>query len=99
MSGHYGVRSTIASVRCRTLSHRFLGSIKQMLAIRLYISALTFIFLLLVVTNRGVGILEAVVTTCAVLYLILDVRDDLRLVKVELRMLQALEQSLSKLLR
>ena len=70
-----------------------------MLAIRLYISALTFIFLLLVVASRGVGILEAIVTTCAVLYLILDVRDDLRLVKMELRMLQALEQSLSKLLQ
>ena len=70
-----------------------------MLAIRLYISALTFVFLLLVVTNRDLGILEAVVTTCAVLYLILDVRDDLRLVKAEFRMLQGLEQHLSKLLR
>jgi len=69
-----------------------------MLAIRLYISALTFIFLLVVVSNGRVGILEGVVTTCAVLYLILDVRDDLRLVKAEFRMLQALEQHLSKLL-
>ena len=69
-----------------------------MLAIRLYISALTIVFLLLVITNRGLGVLEAVVTTCAVLYLILDVRDDLRLVKTEFRMLQDLEQRLSALL-
>ena len=68
-----------------------------MLAIRLYISALTFIFLVLV-TSRGLGILEAVVITCAVLYLILDVRTDLKLLKLEFRILQELEQLLSALL-
>lgn len=70
-----------------------------MLAIRLYISALTLFFLIVVLANRGLGILEAVVVTCAILYLILDVRTDLQTLKSELGMLQDLEQNLSKLLR
>ena len=70
-----------------------------MLAIRLYISALAFIFLILVVTNRGLGILEAIVITSAILYLILDVRTELQMLKLEFRLLQDLEQRLSTLLR
>ncbi len=70
-----------------------------MLAIRLYISALTLFFLVVVLANRGLGILEGVVVTCAILYLILDVRTDLQTLKSELGMLQELEQNLSKLLR
>lgn len=70
-----------------------------MLAIRLYISALTLFFLVVVIANRGLGFLEAVVVTCAVLYLILDVRSDLQTLKSELVMLHDLEQHLSKLLR
>ena len=70
-----------------------------MLAIRLYISALTLIFLFLVVAYRGLGLLEGVVITCAVVYLILDVRIELRSLKDEFRLLQELEQHISKLLR
>ena len=70
-----------------------------MLAIRLYISALTLVFLFLVIANRGLGILEAVVITCALVYLILDVRNDLQLSKGEFRLLQDLEQRISELIR
>jgi len=70
-----------------------------MLAIRIYISALTLIFLGLVITYRGLGLLEAVVITCAVVYLILDVRIELQSLKDEFRLLQELEQYISKLLR
>jgi len=69
-----------------------------MLAIRLYISALTIFFLLLVMAHRGLGILEAVVVTCAILYLILDVRAELQELKSELSMLNDLEQHVSKVL-
>jgi len=68
-----------------------------MLAIRLYISALALFFLVLVVAYRGLGILEAIVITCAILYLILDVRSELYELKSELSMLQELEQYVSKL--
>ena len=70
-----------------------------MLAIRLYISALTLVFLLLVIALRGLGVLEAVVITCAIVYLILDVRTDLQMLKSEFRLLQELEQRISELLR
>ena len=69
-----------------------------MLAIRLYISALTLFFLIVVVANRGLGILEAIVITCAIVYLILDVRTELQELKSELIMLKDLEQHVSKLL-
>ena len=69
-----------------------------MLITRLYISALTLFFLILVIANRGLGILEAVVVTCAILYLILDVRAELQELKSELSMLRDLEQNVSKLL-
>ena len=70
-----------------------------MLPIRLYISALTVVFLSLVIANRGLGVLEGVVITCAILYLILDVRTDLQTLKVEFRLLQDLEQRISELRR
>ena len=70
-----------------------------MLAIRLFISVLTLLFLFLVVTNRSLGILEAVVITCALIYLILDARDELQTLKLELQCLQDLEQRISALLR
>ena len=69
-----------------------------MLAIRLYISVLTLFFLVVVIANRGLGILEGVVVTCAVLYLVLDVRSELQELKSELIMLEDLEQYVSKLL-
>jgi hypothetical protein len=70
-----------------------------MLAIRLYISALTLIFLFLVITHRGLGLLEGVVITCAVVYLILDVRTELQSLRLEFRLLQELEQYISELRR
>ena len=70
-----------------------------MLAIRLYISALTLIFLLLVIASRGVGLLEGVVITGALLFLILDVRTDLQSLKHEFRLLQDIEQRVSEFLR
>jgi len=70
-----------------------------MLAIRLYISALTLIFLVLVIASRGLGILEGVVITCAVVYLILDVRTDLKMLKGEFHLLQQLEEQISELRR
>lgn len=70
-----------------------------MLAIRLYISALTLIFLFLVIASRGLGLLEGIVITCALLFLILDVRTDLQSLKLEFRLLQELEQRISELLR
>jgi len=72
---------------------------KNMLAIRLYISALTLIFLFLVITHRGLGLLEGIVITCAVVYLILDVRTELQSLKLEFRLLQELEQYISELRR
>ena len=70
-----------------------------MLTIRIYISTLTLLFLSLVITTRGVGMLEAIVITSALVYLILDTRDDLRSRKVELQCLQDLEQRISAMLR
>lgn len=70
-----------------------------MLAIRLYISALTILFMALVLPNRGLGILEGVVITCALLYLILDLRADLQNRRNDLRQLQELEKRMSLLLR
>jgi hypothetical protein len=69
-----------------------------MLAIRLYTSALTLFFLIVVIAYRGLGLLEAVVVTCASVYLILDVRAELHELKSELSMLRELERHLSKLL-
>ena len=56
-----------------------------MLAIRTYISVLTILFLLLVIMNRGLAMLEAIVITCAVIYLILDTRDELQSRKIASR--------------
>lgn len=69
-----------------------------MLAIRLYISALTLFFLVVVLSYRGLGVLEGVVISCAVLYLILDARDELQETRSELSMLKDLEQHVTKLL-
>lgn len=69
-----------------------------MLAIRLFISALTLCFLGLVIAIRGLGVLEAIVVSCALVYLILDVRAELHELRSELSMLQDLEQRVSELL-
>jgi hypothetical protein len=48
--------------------------------------------------NRGFGTLEAIVITSALIYLILDARDELQRLKFEVRCLQDLEQRISVLL-
>ena len=68
------------------------------MAIRLYLSALTLVFLILAWTNRGVGVLEAIVVVSALVYLILDAREHLQRVKADLELLQRLEKKVSDLL-
>jgi hypothetical protein len=70
-----------------------------MLALRLYVCALTLLFLGVVISNRGLGILEAVAITCALFFLILDVRTDLHALKNELQLLKELEKQLASLLQ
>jgi hypothetical protein len=67
-------------------------------AIRLYLSALTLVFLFLAWTSRGVGVLEAIVVICALTYLILDTRERLQLIKEDLKTLEQLEKKVSALL-
>ena len=69
-----------------------------MLAIKLYVCALTITFLFLATMNRGVGMLEGVVITCSFVYLILDARADLKLRQADLRQLEGVEKYLSVLL-
>lgn len=68
------------------------------MAIRLYLSALTLVFLIVASLSRGVGALEGIVVTCALVYLILDAREHLQLVKAKLEILRLLEEKLSALL-
>jgi len=68
-------------------------------AIRLYLSALTLVFLLLAWFGRGVGVLEAMVVTSALVYLILDAREHLQLVKTDVELLEQLETTVSVLRR
>jgi len=68
------------------------------LAIRLYLSALILVFLISAWLSRGVNALEALVVTCALVYLILDAREHLLLVKGDVADLLRLEKSLSELL-
>ena len=53
-----------------------------MFGIRLYISALTLIFLLLALMTRDIGVLDAIVVICPLLYLILDMREELQTLKL-----------------
>ena len=69
-----------------------------MLAIRVYVCALAITFLFLSTMNRGVGLLEGVVITCAIVYLILDTREELKVLKTDLRQLENLEKQLAVLL-
>ena len=68
------------------------------MAIRLYLSALTLVFLFSTWLSRGLGPLDAIVVTCALVYLILDTRERLRLVKHDLALLRQLEKKLAALL-
>lgn len=69
------------------------------MAIRLYLSALTLVFLLLTWVNHGgVSVLQAIVIVCSLSYLILDTRERLQLVREDLKTLEQLENKLSVLL-
>jgi hypothetical protein len=72
---------------------------ENIVAIRLYLSALTLVFLVLTWFDRGVGVLEAVIVTSALVYLILDAREHLQLVKTDVELYQQLEAKLSVLMR
>jgi len=63
-----------------------------MIAIRLYLSALTLIFLFSTALGRGVGVLEAIIVICSLIYLILDTREHLKTSRAELRTLEHLEK-------
>lgn len=71
---------------------------KRTLAIRIYLSALTLVFLIAASLNRGVSALEAIVVTCALVYLILDARECLQVTKEKLNALEQLEEQLSAIL-
>ena len=49
-----------------------------MFAIRLYVATLTLTFLLSTIMTRGIGVLEATVVVCPLLYMILDIREELQ---------------------
>jgi hypothetical protein len=68
------------------------------LAIRLYLSALTLFFLIATWINGGVNMLTAIVVVCALVYLILDAREHLQLIKGDFETLQQLEKKLSAFL-
>lgn len=63
-----------------------------MLTLRVYVSELILAFLLSAVTTRGIGMLEGIVIVCALLYMILDIRAELR----DLAQLEARVSSLSR---
>ena len=65
------------------------------MAIRLYLSALTLVFLFSTWLSRGLGPLDAIVVTCALVYLILDTRERLRLVKQDVELLRQIEKKLA----
>ena len=65
------------------------------MAIRIYLSALTLVFLLLAWMNEGVSVLQAIVIVCSLTYLILDSRESFLIVKEDLKTLEQLEKKLS----
>lgn len=62
-----------------------------MFAIRIYVAALTLTFLVVTLMTRGIGVLEATVVVCPLLYMILNMREELQ----DLRLLEARVLSLS----
>lgn len=68
------------------------------MAIRLYLSALTLVFLIAASVTRGLGSLEASVVICALIYLILDARENLRLVQRDVSTLEDVEKRISQVL-
>jgi hypothetical protein len=54
----------------------------SMFTVRTYLSTLTLMFLLVALQTRGIGILEATVIMCPLLYMILDMREELDALKL-----------------
>ena len=69
------------------------------MAIRLYLSTLTLVFLIAACFSRGINTLEGIVVTCALVYLILDAREYLQVTKEKLNALEQLEKELSGFLQ
>ena len=63
-----------------------------MFAIRIFIVALTLTFLLGASISKGIGMLEVIVVMCPLLYMILDIREDLQ----SLRLIEARVSFLSR---
>ena len=63
-----------------------------MLSLRLYIAVLVLVFLLVSLFNQGIGLLEATVITCGLLFLIFDTQKDLE----DLRQIEAEVNSLTE---
>lgn len=63
-----------------------------MFAIRIYLSALTLTFLVISLITRVIGVLDATVVVCSLLYIILDIKEEL----LALRSLEARVLSLSR---
>lgn len=68
------------------------------MAIRIYLSALTLVFLTAAWFNHGVKLLEGTVVTCALIYLILDTREYLQRARADFEKLQQLEEKLTGVL-
>lgn len=49
-----------------------------MFALRIYLSTLTLTFLVVSLMTRGIGVLEATVVVCSLLYMILDIKEELQ---------------------
>ena len=71
---------------------------ENLVAIRLYLSALILVFSFLAWAIDGVSLLEATVIVCSLAYLILDTREHLLLLKNDLTAIEQLEKKLSVLL-
>ena len=68
-----------------------------MFAIRILIVALTLTFLFGALISKGIGLLEAIVVTCPLLYMNLDIKEELQSLRVlEARVLEARVSSLSR---
>lgn len=63
-----------------------------MAAIRLYLTTLTLVFFLAVVMTTGIGVLEAIVMTTVPLLLILDMREELGVVRSLEKQIASLSQ-------
>ena len=69
------------------------------MAIRIYLSVLTLVFLIAASLSRGISALVAIAVTCALVYLILDAREYFQVTKEKLDLLQQLEEKLSGILQ